>query len=69
MIELVFSVCMLSQPMTCKDVRMTFLEEQASPAQCMMNGQISMAEWISSHPDWKIGRFKCQKVRTAGTDI
>ena len=69
MIELVFSVCMMAQPQTCKDVHMTFLEQQATPAQCMMNGQFQMAEWLGTHPHWKIERFKCEKVRTAGADI
>jgi hypothetical protein len=69
MIELVFSVCMLAQPQTCKDVHMTFLEQKVSAAQCMMNGQFQMAEWVNTHPEWKIERFKCQAVQTAGADI
>lgn len=59
MIELVFAVCMVDQPSRCKDVHLNFAAEQVTANQCMMNGQIAMAQWIGEHPNWQIKNWRC----------
>lgn len=59
MIELVFAVCMIDQPSRCKDVHLNFDEQQVSAAQCTMNGQVAMAQWIGENPNWTIKKWHC----------
>lgn len=59
MIELVFAVCMVDQPSRCKDVRLNFAAEHVTANQCMMNGQIAMAQWAGDHPNWTIKKWRC----------
>ena len=69
MIELVISVCMLSQPEHCKDVHLTYSDQNLTPYQCVMRGQPEMAKWIESHPKWRIHKWRCGRARTAQRDI
>ncbi len=59
MIELVFAVCMIDQPSRCKDVHLNFEGDSVSANQCMMNGQVAMAQWIGDHPNWVIQKWSC----------
>lgn len=59
MIEIVVSVCSIVQGATCKDVRLTYMAESVSPMECMMKGQVEMAKWAESHPNWRIHRWSC----------
>lgn len=59
MIEIVVSVCSIVQGATCKDVRLTYMAESVSPMECMMKGQVEMAKWAESNPNWKIQRWSC----------
>lgn len=59
MIELVVAVCLIDQPSHCKDVFLNFEAEAATPQQCMMNGQMHMAEWLGEHPGWQIKKWRC----------
>ena len=62
MLELVVSVCLVNDPSRCKDVRLNFAEENVTPHQCMMNGQIEIAKWIEFHPNWQIIKFSCARA-------
>jgi len=59
MIELVVAVCMIDQPSQCKDVYLNFEGDSVTPQQCMMNGQIAMAEWAADHPNYVIKKWRC----------
>jgi len=63
MIELVISVCLISDPANCKDVNFTYMAEAATPNQCMLHGQSEIARWQEGHPDWRISRWKCGPLR------
>lgn len=39
MIEILLSVCMVSDPQQCKDVHLTYTADSVTPHQCMMFGQ------------------------------
>lgn len=68
MIELVLTVCIITQPSTCRDQRM-LIEANATPQQCMMNAQPTIAQWGSEHPEWFVQRWKCQLPRKGDKDI
>ena len=69
MIELVFSVCLLADPGTCRDVHLTFAEAGVTPYQCMMHGQPQIAQWINGHPKWQVRKFRCARVVTAQVEL
>ena len=53
MLELMVSVCLISDPARCKDVALTYSAENLTPMQCMMGAQPEIAKWIEAHP--KVG--------------
>ena len=62
MIELIVSVCMISDPAHCKDVRLNFAEQNVSARECMFNGQIEIAKWSETHPDWQVAKWQCSRA-------
>ncbi len=62
MIELVLSICLIAEPEKCKDVRLTFAEENVTPYACVMTGQIEIAKWMDSHPDWQVAKWGCARA-------
>lgn len=62
MIELVISVCLIAEPLRCKDVNLVFDGDGLSPMQCMMGAQIEIAKWIDGHPKWVAKRWTCQRA-------
>lgn len=69
MIELVLSACLIAMPATCKDVHLSFVAENVTAMQCMLNGQPHMAQWVEANPKWRITRFRCEPVREAKITI
>ena len=59
MIELVVAVCMIDQPSRCKDVTLNFEGDTVKAEQCVMNGQIALAQWAGEHPNWVIKKWHC----------
>ena len=59
MLELLIGVCLVDDPSHCRDVHLTFDVAQVTPGQCVMNGQIAMAEWSGEHPNWRIVKWAC----------
>ena len=68
MIELVMTVCIVTQPATCRDQRMLF-DASSTPMQCMMAAQPTIAQWGTEHPRWFVQRWKCQYPRKGAKDI
>lgn len=62
MIELVMSICLIAEPTKCKDVRLSFAEQNLTPHSCVMNGQIEIAKWIDTHPDWQVAKWGCTRA-------
>lgn len=60
MVELLITVCLLSEPAQCKSVSLVFAD--ISPMQCLMGAQPEMAKWVSTHPEHSIKSWKCQTV-------
>jgi hypothetical protein len=61
--EILLSVCMLLDPIACKEVHLQVVPEAHEslqvPFHCMRQGQIAGQRWIDEHPGWRIDRWKC----------
>ena len=64
MIEIIVSVCFVLEPKRCKDVNLTFAGDNITAGQCMFAGQVEMAKWSNSHPNWQVKRWTCGKAGT-----
>jgi hypothetical protein len=63
MIEIVLSVCLVSNPGTCKDINLNYMGDKVTPQQCMMRGQVAISRWAAGHPKWRIAKWKCGAAR------
>lgn len=59
MIELVMTVCLMATPGDCRKERIAF---EGSLLACATAGQLVAAEWIASHPKWRLARWTCGPV-------
>lgn len=66
MLELVMAVCIVGDPAHCKDVSLTFTDDETTPIQCMMGtgAQSEIARWLEAHPKWEVKRWKCAPAGT-----
>ncbi|MGA7116871.1 MAG: hypothetical protein WBY12_06725 [Hyphomicrobium sp.] len=62
MLELMVSVCLISDPARCKDVALTYSAENLTPMQCMMGAQPEIAKWIEAHPKWALRKWTCHRA-------
>lgn len=63
MIEIVISVCLIAEPANCKDVNLSYMAESITPYQCMLHGQSEIAKWQEGHPNWRVARWTCGRVK------
>lgn len=56
---LVFLVCLISSPGTCREEQLSLTFEDGSNLGCMMGAQPRMAAWANTHPEWRVTRWKC----------
>ncbi|MEG4641902.1 hypothetical protein BDE18_3055 [Paracoccus pantotrophus] len=61
MIELVFIACMGGAPADCREHSLIYTE--VTPLVCMRGAQPALAQWVETHPDWRIARWSCQTLR------
>ena len=60
MLSLVISMCMLSDPNTCKDVTFTQVDESVTTRACNGKmGQIELARLMEYYPNWVVKSYKC----------
>jgi hypothetical protein len=59
LIEIIVTVCAVSQPSHCEDKHLQFAAE-ISPQQCVMTAQPYIAKWIGEHPQWTPVRWRCE---------
>jgi hypothetical protein len=59
MIEIVLTVCAVSNPTYCEEKYLQF-EWQGSVQQCMMGAQPYIAQWIGKHPEWMARKWTCE---------
>lgn len=59
-IEIVLSVCLLADPGRCKDVRLSYMSDDAiTPHNCMIYGQSEISKWTEGNPNWSIMKWTC----------
>ncbi len=66
---LVFLVCLISSPDSCREERFSLAFEPVSGLGCMTGAQSRLAEWTDTHPGWRVARWKCipaglEEIRT-----
>ena len=59
MLAIVMTVCALGIGDNCRDVRLNFEAENATPMQCALYGQVEMAKWVDEHPNFAIRKWRC----------
>lgn len=59
MIEVVIHACLALQPAMCVAAPLTFVENSVSTFACLMYGQLEIAKWRETHPDYVIKGWKC----------
>jgi hypothetical protein len=62
-IALVLSVCLVTDTTQCKDVVLTYLEDNITPMQCVMRAQPEIAKWIEEHPKWTQKKWTCVREK------
>jgi hypothetical protein len=68
LIEVVLTVCLVTQPTACSDKHLTFCW-QGSLHQCRMSVQPEIAKWIGAHPEYFTVRRRCECPDKGGKDI
>ena len=58
-VELLMTVCTLSQPMTCDEQRMVFSSDIVSLRSCVVQAQPYIAQWIGNHPSLEVHSWRC----------
>ncbi|MBS7544666.1 hypothetical protein [Ancylobacter oerskovii] len=64
--ELIMSICLLASPDACKVETLSLSGEK--PSQCIMEAPAIIAEWVETHPKWKVVKWRCG-VQDNGEDI
>lgn len=60
MMELAFIACLTADPAACEKKSLVFSE--MSPMACMMGAQPTLADWVETHPQWRIARWSCRQT-------
>ena len=60
MIELILSVCLLSDPNRCKEVSLVYSAEDLSAMQCLVMSMPEIAKWAEGHPRYFAKRWSCR---------
>lgn len=59
MLELVLTVCLLSEPAKCHDERLRVLDADVTLLQCMMTIP-DLVSWRRQHPGWRVSGWRCR---------
>jgi hypothetical protein len=57
MIELLIAACLASGE--CRDFPLLYDPYEVSMLTCVTSGQAEVARWQTSHPEWRIVRWRC----------
>ena len=60
MIELVVTICSIVHGAHCREVSLTFSEISLMQCQIGVGSQIQIIEWAKAHPNWSVGKYRCQ---------
>ncbi len=68
-IELILTVCTLSQPVACGDRKLVFDSDGGSPNGCMMRALPTIARWAGEHPGVEVTRWRCSPPGASDENI
>ncbi len=68
-IELVLTVCALTNPAACEERHLMFSTENVSIVGCMMQAQPFIAQWTGEHPGVHVSRWRCVTPGSEGKKI
>ncbi|WP_454914752.1 hypothetical protein [Xanthobacter sediminis] len=66
---IVLYACLISAPATCREEHINFSMEVSAPMACMSTSQATIAQWTETHPQWRVGRWKCVEADRLSHDI
>ena len=67
MIELAFTVCLMTAPDVCENRSLVFID--VPQERCVMGAQPQLARWAAEHEGWRIARWSCNAVDPGQHDI
>lgn len=62
MLELVLTVCSITQGARCRDLNPITFQENVLVNACIMASQIEGAKWVMAHPNFYLQKATCQPV-------
>lgn len=68
MLDLVIAAC-LTLHGECRDFHLLYDPRDVSVMMCVAGGQIQIADWQQSHPDWTVRGWRCQYRATDVAEI
>jgi len=68
-LELILTVCSLSQPTQCDERKLIFETATESTRTCMMQAMPYIAQWSGEHPNLTITRWRCVHPGDEGNKI
>jgi hypothetical protein len=68
LVELILTVCTLTQPQSCEERHLSFVDE-GSLMQCMTQAPPAIAAWAYSHPARKVVKWRCSYPGGEGSSI
>jgi len=68
-IELILTVCTLSQPAACDERKLMLDAENVSMRGCVMNAMPYIAKWSGEHPGVEVTRWRCAPPGGEGDKI
>jgi hypothetical protein len=66
---ILMSICLLADPRSCREERLSFSYEGGSFFACMVRSQEKIAEWQQSHPDYRVDRWRCMARGLTSKDL
>lgn len=66
---ILLSACLIASPTTCKEERVNWSYEESNYFGCVVQSQAVLAEWQTSHPEWRVTRWKCVARNAVPTDL
>jgi hypothetical protein len=67
--ELILLACLIGPPNTCQEERLRFSMEPLSGRACMVGAPPLLAQWSSTHPAWRVARWRCGVAGAEGYRI
>lgn len=64
MLELVIAACLANAPadVPCRDFSLLYDPQEVSLMMCVAGGQVEIARWQATHPEWSVSRWRCGYV-------